>query len=153
MLVTIQRITSAAQSIQGTFGRCSLSDNGPTFDSLEPPALSATQSERVGLTCIEPGTYEAYRQNCPSIGRKVYQLKIPDTTVKCQINWGVFAGQMDKGYYRDLLGMIALGFGTGIMQPPDADFQPQLGLLRSRAALASFLERTQGYGVRVKILA
>jgi len=149
MKLTIQRGPSRPE---GTFGTATLDDgDGTSYDSIELPWRDNLQ----GKSSIQIGTYHAVLVMSPHFGYKVYQLQgVPGRTF-IEIHPGNWGGDVDAGLYSDLMGCIALGFGTGLLQPPDSDFAPQKAVLRSRAAFADFMLRaaTSTNGLDVQIIA
>jgi hypothetical protein len=152
--LTIQR---SGFSDAGTIGKAWLDDGGAPFDSLEPP-----NRRNAPGSCIPAGVYRAYTHRreraYTSTGSwaashlNVYELQDVPGRAHVEIDGGQWAGDAEAGLYFDLQGLIALGSGFALVQPPNAQCAPQIALLHSDAALHVFMQRTQGYGITVRII-
>jgi Family of unknown function (DUF5675) len=140
----------------GTTGRVHLNDRW-FCDSLEPPS----RGNEEGRSCIPAGAYIAYATRDLAqpgrVGMNVYELKDVPGRRNVQINSATimaaaWAGDVTMGLYFNLRGLITLGEGYEMLQPPLNGFRPQLALLHTQAILASFMRQTHGYGITVRIL-
>lgn len=145
MILTVRR---GPPSDEGTFGTATLDDGGVPFDSVELP----WRANAVGKSSIPIGTYRAALVFSPHFGTQVYQLQGVPGRSFIEIHPGNWGGDVDLGFYSDLLGCIALGHGTGLLQPPEASFRVQKAILNSRAAMKDFMDRCAGEPIQVQII-
>lgn len=133
MKLTIQRGPSRDD---GTFGSATL-DDGSIYDSLELPWRSNAQ----GKSCIQIGSYRAVLTFSPHFGVPLWELQGVPGRSEIRIHAGNWGGDVDAGYYSDLLGCISLGRGTSYLQPPEPSFASQRAIINSRMALKDFMDR------------
>src|SRR5260221_3172555 len=125
MIVTILRlvIVRMYSGDEGTFGDAIFGET--QYNSLEPPS---NLTER--YCCIAAGSYPAYIENDKRLGIKAYTLhNVPGHVDSIRILPGMWAGDLGKGLYNDMLGYIALGRGIGDYEPPEMGFKRQRALL------------------------
>jgi len=130
----------------GTFGEASFSD-GTSYTALEPPWRDNSH----GYSSIPVGIYRAYAHTSPHFGVNTYYLLHVPGRTNVELLPGVWAGDVHRGLYNDMLGQIALGWGAGELAPPEPGFAPQKALLNSRAAMADFMRRTGSVGIYIEI--
>ena len=119
---------------EGTPGIATLPDHPEHsgWHSLELPWRDNQQ----GKSCIPVGTYTATLYDSPHFGRKVYLLQDVPGRSAVEIHPANWAGDVDKGWYSDLRGCMALGKGTGIMVPNHEGYrEPQRAVTSSKVAL------------------
>ncbi len=139
MRFTISRYVSADT---GTPGVGAVNDGGKTLDTLELP----DRGNAPGLSSIPDGSYQAGLVDSPHFGVPVWRLQdVPGRTF-IEIHPANWAGDVSKGLYCDLMGCIGVGYGTGLLQPPEPKYVPQMAILNSRAAFRDFMARTTAGG-------
>jgi hypothetical protein len=134
---------------QGNIGIATVDDGGPEFSKIELP----WRANEPGKSSIPIGSYQAHVRKSPHFGILVYCLDFVAGRTNIEIHPGNWGGDTDLGWYSDLLGCIALGYGTGILQPPEPSYKPQKAILRTRAAFADFMARTKNEPLTVTIVA
>jgi len=131
MNVTLTRSPSTDQGTLGLF----VMEDGTTFHSLE---LSWKNNEH-NLSCIPAGTYTCKWVKSPKHGECYLVTGVPGRQA-IEIHSANFAGDVQKGYFSQLLGCIALGLGVGLLDVP-GPFHQQLAVLQSKAAIQQFEDK------------
>ena len=126
----------------GTPGVGTLDDGGKSFDSLELP----NRGNAPGLSCILAGVYQAMPVMSPHFGCELWRLLDVPGRSYIEIHPADWAGDVNKGLYCDLMGCFGVGYGTGLLQPPEPKYAPQMAILNSRAAFKDFMARTTANG-------
>lgn len=127
-------LTRSPSTDQGTFGLFKMED-GTEFHSLELP----WRNNEHNLSCIPAGTYTCKWVQSPKHGECYLVTGVPDRQA-IEIHSANFAGDVEKGYFSQLLGCIALGTTVGLLEVPGA-IKQQMAVLQSKIAIAQFEEK------------
>jgi hypothetical protein len=130
----------------GTFSKAAV--NGVIeFDWLELP----DRDNIANLSRISPGTYQADTYMSPHLGYLVYLLQGVQDRSDCEIHIANWAGDINKGWYSELKGCAAPGYGIGQLMTPPPVSQMQQAILNSRTAFTDFMRITKGERLLVTI--
>jgi len=133
-----------------TLTRESTSDEG-TLGILRSEALEMSTGElpwrnnRVGLSCIPPGSYVCTPHVSPRHGKCFWLKDVPGRT-EILIHAANYMGSTAAGYRTDLLGCIAVGMGRG------EDAKGQDMVLKSRIAMNKLIEYTENKPFMLEII-
>ena len=116
------KLTRGSSTDDGTIGKFILDDD-TTFFSLELPWRDNVNR----LSSIPVGTYICTKINSPKHGVCYQVTNVPGRDM-IEIHSANFAGDITKGKISQLLGCIALGTGTGILQGQNAVLQSKLAI-------------------------
>jgi len=148
LVVTIRRHGRSDAGTQGGFVLRTAEGREERFDTLEP------------RDSIPAGTYAAYLHKVKVLGRggepekmrRVYELQDVPDHAHVEIDSGEFAGDVRLGYFNNMLGKIAIGYGFVVKLPPGGMPKPQVALQHSEAAVARLMKHTHGLGIMVEII-
>lgn len=124
-----------SSSDQGTPGTLYNRDSSGRFDLLFKTLELPWMDNKRNISCIPTGKYSCKFTYSPHFKTEMYLIcNVPDRS-GIRIHSANYAGDISKGYKRDLLGCIALGTRTSHIG--------QLAVFNSRFAIRKFQELMQ----------
>jgi hypothetical protein len=137
-------LTRQASTDEGTFGVLEIANDavpgGLELAAASFKCLSLELPDRqnaAGKSCIPAGVYTCTLRYSPDHGSWLYGVDNVPGRSDIEIHPANWAGDTDKGYYSELRGCIALGFGTAIMPTPRGN--QQKAVTSSKAAIGAFM--------------
>ena len=141
LLLEIQRGMSTDY---GTFSGATLSD--VQFIWLELPE----RGNAANFSCIPAGDYIANTFDSPHLGYTVYKLEEVPERQDIELHIANWAGDTTKGYYSELLGCGAMGYGVADLVTPKGRLQR--GITHSAQAFKDFMRICGGSTLHIRIL-
>jgi hypothetical protein len=139
--VTVNRGPSTDE---GTFSKASIGIL--VFDWLELP----DRGNQHNISRIPEGVYTATLVFSPHFNMQVFQLLDVPNRTGVEIHPANWAGDVVKGYYSDLEGCSAPGYGVQLLETPHGPMQ--MGVANSRNAFRDFMAAAGTENLTVEIL-
>lgn len=128
----------------GTFSRATM--GAMAFDWLEPP----DRGNRHDVSCIPAGDYTATRVRSAKFGFDVFLLNNVPGRSGIEVHIANWAGDAALGYYSDLDGCMAPGYGVGQVQTPQGNLQQ--AILRASVAFRAFMRGAGAGPLQITII-